>query len=447
MNLYDKPYLIIQIDEHDSNTGYETRIEAALRSFRNHARKAETIPEPDLGSLLPRVEKKVNGKTLLIPNWDSYVSPLVAANLRRGGIDARELEPSELGIRKSMVHNTGQCLPINIIAQNCIDYIEKHQLDPANTMLWMSEGYISCNLRQYPFYIKKIFETYGKGLEEASVYSGKITHREMSVTLTYHVYFAYMLGGLFRKVACRIRPYELVPGQSDQVFIEVQKILLEAFSGDSSIESAIKEGLKLVDQIEYDQETRKPLVAIFGDLYVRDNDMMNQDLVNSIEEAGGEALMTPYHDYTKIVIENLFRRAYARGEYVETSFNRILLNVVKYMDDRYYKSFIKYLGPAPVIKPKELEKKLDQFNIDLFHGGESYDNILKIFNIVENYPEVSLFVQTNPSFCCPALVTEAMTRRIKELTGVPIVTLTYDGTSNRMNDAIVPYIVKAAQNA
>jgi len=443
MNLYDKPYLIIQIDEHDTNTGYETRIEAALRSFRNHDRKAGAIPVPDLGSLLPRVEKKVEGKILLIPNWDPFVSPLVAANLRRSGIDARALEPSELGIRKSMVHNTGQCLPINIIAQNCIDYIEKHRLDPAKTMLWMLEGYISCNLRQYPYYIKKIFESYGKGLEEASVYSGKITHREISVTLTYHVYFAYMIGGLFHKVACRIRPYEMVPGQTDQVFAKVQKILLNAFSGELPIEKAVREGLGLVDQIEYDRESRKPLVAIFGDLYVRDNDVMNQDLVRTIEEAGGEALVTPYHDYTKITIENMFRRAYLRREYVETSFNRILLNVVKYMDERYYKPFAKYLGPAPVIRPRELEKKLEHFNISLLHGGESYDNILKIFYIVENYPKVSLFVQTNPSFCCPALVTEAMTRRIRELTGVPIVTLTYDGTSNPMNNAIVPYIQKA----
>ena len=62
---------------------------------------------------------------------------------------------------------------------------------------------------------------------------------------------------------------------------------------------------------------------------------------------------------------------------------------------------------------------------------------------MENYPEVSLFVQTNPSFCCPALVTEAMTLRIRELTGVPIVTLTYDGTTHPINDAIVPYIQKA----
>ena len=63
---------------------------------------------------------------------------------------------------------------------------------------------------------------------------------------------------------------------------------------------------------------------------------------------------------------------------------------------------------------------------------------------MENYPDVSLFVQTNPSFCCAALVTEAMTRQIRKMTGVPIVTITYDGTSDRMNDAIVPYIQRAA---
>ena len=58
MNLYQKPYLIIQIDEHDSNTGYETRIEAALRSFRNHAGQGHGVREADLGRLLPAVETK-----------------------------------------------------------------------------------------------------------------------------------------------------------------------------------------------------------------------------------------------------------------------------------------------------------------------------------------------------------------------------------------------------
>jgi predicted nucleotide-binding protein (sugar kinase/HSP70/actin superfamily) len=419
MNLFGKPYLIIQIDEHDSNVGYETRIEAALRSFRNHAKWRTSQRDPNLGSILPRVETSMNGKILLMPNWDMFVSPLLAANLRRAGVDARLLEPTELGIRKSMVHNTGQCLPINIVAQNYIDYIEKYQLDPSQTLLWMMEGRGTCNLRQYPYYIKRILENYGKGFEKASVYSGELTHRELSVSVTYYAYFAYMLGGLFRKTACRIRPYEVIPGRTDEVFKEVHKILVNALSGEHSIDQAIRDGIKLLDEIEYDKTYRKPLVAIFGDLYVRDNDIMNQDLVRDIENAGGEVLETPYHEYAKISIENIFRRAYQRGEHVETSLNRILLNVLKFMDEIYYRSFTKYLSQAPVIKPNVLEKHLTEFNI-------------------------SLFVQTNPSFCCPALVTEAMTRQIRELTGVPVVTINYDGTSDRMNDLIVPFIQKAS---
>ena len=121
----------------------------------------------------------------------------------------------------------------------------------------------------------------------------------------------------------------------------------------------------------------------------------------------------------------------------------IILNLLKFMDERHYKAFAGILGPAPLIKPRELERRLVDFNIDPLHSGESYDNLLKIFYIVENYPDVSLFVQTNPSFCCPALVTEAMTQKIKEKTGVPVVTLTYDGTSDRMNEVIVPYIQSA----
>ncbi len=31
-----KPYLVLELDEHDSSVGYETRIEAAVRSFTNH---------------------------------------------------------------------------------------------------------------------------------------------------------------------------------------------------------------------------------------------------------------------------------------------------------------------------------------------------------------------------------------------------------------------------
>jgi hypothetical protein len=86
------------------------------------------------------------------------------------------------------------------------------------------------------------------------------------------------------------------------------------------------------------------------------------------------------------------------------------------------------------------EKILSEFNIRIENTGESMDNILKIYYIKKYYPDVSLFVQTSPSFCCPGMVTEAMAREIEKTTGVPVATITYDGTGGNKNEIIIPYL-------
>ncbi|MCX6284152.1 MAG: acyl-CoA dehydratase activase [Bacteroidetes bacterium] len=442
LNDYQKPYLILQIDEHDSNVGYETRIEAAIRSFRNHAALNPKIPQLKSPALLPHLETRINGKTLLFPNWDKLVTPLLVANLRRGGIDARLMQSSELIIKKSMAYNTGQCLPVNIVAQEFIDYVEQNNLHPEHSMLWMTKCYITCNLRLYPFYIKNLLEAYGHGFEKASVYFGELTHLEIAYSTSYYAYFAYLLGGLIRKLGCKIRPYETISGATDNAIEKSIHILEKAFLGKRPMDDAVTEAISLFDSIER-KAGNKPLVAIFGDLYVRDNDIMNQNLIRDIEENGGEVITTPYTDLVKINIENQIRRAMARGDYFKTGLYRVMISTIRIFEDRYYKQFKKYLGNKPVVNPLQLEKNLVKFHISPLHSGESYENILKIFYILENYPEISLFVQTNPAFCCPAMVTEAMAREIRRITGIPVVTLTYDGTSGNKNDVVISYLKSA----
>ena len=439
MHAFGKPYLILQIDEHDSNTGYETRIEAAIRSFRNHAASPVEITGTEVVKVMLYPETKINGKTLLFPNWDSLVAPLLVANLRRAGIDVRLMHPDGLTIRKSMARNTGQCLPLNIITQEFIDYVEYHGLKPENTMLWMADSKLSCNLPLYPSYIKSLLESYGKGFEKADVYLGQVSNMDISLTTCYYTYFAYMLGGLIRRLGCRIRPYETVRGMTDEAIEKSIPILMDAFLGIRAMDDAVAEATALFGTIPK-REGHKPRVAIFGDFYVRDNDIMNQDLIHAIEDAGGEVVTTPYNDYVRITFENAIRRLAGRGEYYKIGQYRIILGFLKIIEDKYYKYFKPYLGKKPVIQPRKLEKHLSAFNVKPYHSGESFDNILKIFYILENHPDISLFVQTNPSFCCPSLVTEAMTSEIKRITGIPVVTITYDGTTEYKNDVIVPYL-------
>ncbi len=439
LHRYNKPYLILQIDQHDSNVGYETRIEAAIRSFTNHA--AITEREQQIGSMeiVPVLKKSIENKTLLFPDWDSLVSPLLVANLKRIGIDARLLESNQQIISKSMAHNTGQCLPVNIIAQEYMEYIKKHDLNPEETMLWMFENKSSCNIRLYAQFIKNLLEQQGKGFEKADVYNGLITHLEISVSACYYAYFAYMLGGLLQELACKIRPYELVTGATDQALKDSIAILEQAFLGKTNLEKAVEAAVAVFDEVAC-EKTNRPKVAIFGDVYVCDNNIMNQGLHKAIEQAGGEVITTPYSDYHKLVEDNRIRILINNGDYLKAAQMRLVSSFVKLVEEKYYRHFERYLGPKPVINSKRLEHKLSQFNINPLLSGESYDNILKIFFILENHPDVALFVQANPAFCCPSLVTEAMTSEIKRITGVQVVTLTYDGTSEYKNDVIIPYL-------
>lgn len=442
MDKQEKPYLILQIDDHDSNVGYETRIEAGIRSFRNHlkleingSKKRGTSPLP----VAPEIGTSLKGKTVLLPNWDSYVLPLIAANLQNVGIDARVLEETPQLIASSMKTNSGQCIPVNAVTTEYIEYIKKYHLKPENTILWMIKSDWACNITMYPSFIKSLIEKEGIKMSKAGVYTGELTMVEISPIVTIKTYFAYMFGGNLKKIGCMIRPYELEKGKTNKIIADSLEIFKNAFLGNLSYLSAVKQVIGKLDTIKY-MKTIKPKVAVFGDLYVRDNEVMNQNLINCIEKAGGEVLITPYSDYAKIIIGAAAKRWKKELKFSDLVIYKSLMAAMELLESRYHSYFSKYIGKPVSSKNPMAEKELMQFDIRIEQDGESYENILKIFRIIKNHPEVVLFIQTNPAFCCPSLVTEAMSKRIEDLTGVPVLTITYDGTESPKNDIIIPYL-------
>jgi len=443
MASHDKPYLVLQLDEHDSSVGYETRIEAAVRSFRNHhasrgGRSKRTAPQ-QAEALIPAKIRFSSEKTLLIPNWDSMSLRLIVASLRREGLDARLLEESRTSIQKSMRYNTGQCIPLTIIAQDFIDTIELYDLDPSNTVLWLGASMIACNIHLYPAYIGKILSAYGHGMEKAGIYAGPMSLCDLSIKMPVNVYFAYMFGGYLRSIGCRLRPYERVKGLTDATVERSMTILIEAFEGKRSKENALALAVSYFEDI-VTTPTQRPKAAIFGDLYARDNSTINQDLIHFIEENGGEAVTTAYSDYLKMIASPYLRKWLVEGHYLEALSSKALMAGLRVQETTYYKYFERILGkPQPVYNDAP-EKILSEYNIRIENTGESMDNILKIHYISKYHPDTALFIQTSPAFCCPALVTESMARKIEKKTGIPIVSVTYDGTGGNKNEVIIPYL-------
>ncbi len=442
MDVHNKPYLILQLDEHDSNVGYETRIEAGLRSFRNHYRSAAAYGGADYTSVNPAVSDDsavLKGKTLLIPRWDSILGEFMCAVLQNGGIDARLVDESPESIQRSLSHNTGQCIPLNIIVQNAVEYVRNNGLDPASAVLWNIESRISCNLGMFPYYSKTLLESIGGGFEKMQVYTGNVTFADLSFRMALNMYLAYMFSGMIRRMVCRVRPYEKVKGNTDSVMKESIELIAEAFRSGQSPDDVLERVVSMFESIQTLPGAR-PKVAIFGDLYARDNDILNQDIIKVIEDNGGEAVTTPYSELIRIIADPYIKKWFREGDLLWAATSKVMKQAIGIFERRYFPFFNRILKEGPHVPLSSYDEVLSMFGLEVEHTGESMENILKIFTLIANYPDISLFVQTNPAFCCPSLVTEAMAGRIEKLTGVPIVTIEYDGTGGSKNDDIIPYL-------
>jgi len=442
LDAHNKPYLILQLDEHDSNVGYETRIEAGLRSFRNHFTSGKHKVNADYSAVNPSVllnRNNLKGKTLLLPRWDGILGEFMAALLQYEGVDARMVDETHESIQRSLSHNTGQCIPLNIMIQNCVDYVKKHNLDPAKTVLWNIDSKLSCNLGMIAYYSKTILESFGGGLDKIEVYAGSITLTDISYRAALNMYIACMFSGMLRRMGCHMRPYENVKGATDRVLEMSIPIITEAFRTGESKEKALDQVIKLFEKIEVTRVPR-PKVAIFGDLYARDNEILNQNIISVIENNGGEVITTPYSELIKIIADPYIKKWFKEGNYIGAFTSKILKQAITVFENWYFPYFNRILNGRPDIAFPPVEEVLSQFNMQVDHTGESMENALKIYSLMMHHPDLKLFVQTNPAFCCPSLVTEAMSQNIESVTGIPIVTIEYDGTGGFKNDDIIPYL-------
>ncbi|WP_304242518.1 acyl-CoA dehydratase activase [Gracilinema caldarium] len=445
-----KPYLILQIDEHDSAVGYETRIEAAVRAFRNHFSAARSMSAaPAAGSSINAAQQKQQSrekaafprnKTVLLPNWDPLVVELLAAALRGHGVNAHVLEEKSEYIQHAMTHNSGQCIPVSVIAYEVMKYIESRKLDPQNTVLWMVKALWPCNIPLYPLQIETILRKAGNGMEKVQVFTGDLTFMDVSARMTLDAYYAYALGGLLRKIGTRIRPYETLPGATDAFIASALQKCATALEKRQPMVPVIKDiaaGLSFIPR----KEGKRPKVALFGDFYVRDNDIFNQDLIRSIERAGGEVVTTSYVEYLKATVDAFFDRLLMERRYGPWLGYRAVMMAIASVE----KALERQTGIAlseGAWTNRRRQDAYQYFGIRPEMSGENYDNALKILKILDEHPDLALFVQAAPAFCCASLVTEGMSKAIENLTGVPVLSITYDGTGAQKNDAVEPYLAK-----
>ncbi len=440
MDAHDKPYLVLQIDEHGSAVGYETRIEAAIRSFRNHYRGHGMIkPKSRSESVALSLNRE---DTILIPNFDNLSCSLICAALEHAGYKTQLIEETPTTVISSLRMNDGQCLPISAITQGAVETIQKYGLPPERTAIFLNTiTKLACNFPQYPLMAKKFLQQYGGGFEQVKIYATEFEMRSMPLEVIYDVYCSYLLGGLLRRMACKIRPYEVIPGQTEKLVEKAQSALYYCIAAGESKETIFRQIVAdFADIPVTDQYGKRPKVSIIGDLYVRDNDVFNQQLVRELEMHGAEVVTTPYTYILRMLAQKHTYHLREDGRYLSLVRDKLLLEILEKFERRFFNIANEILDEDFPEFDESFYERLTDFNLSLQHGGETAQNLIKIYSLMQHYPDIRMFIHVNPIFCCPALVSESIFKKVEQDIGVPIVSITYDGTSTRHNDILSPYL-------
>ena len=430
-----KPYLIIELDEHGSDTGYQTRIEAFL----------DVIAAGTKLDVSLKVEKELyysfwnhQDRKLWLPPLHETSVDLMAAGFRAFGFDAEALdhenrESYEIG--KQLVRGS-ECLPASTTVGAFIKKMREINADPSKQAYLMATAEGPCRFGQYMVLHRSILDK--NGLKDVEIFAPTSTNSYMGMptALTAYLWDTIVGGDFVFKYICHRRPYEIEKGSVEKAAQKALKEMVEGLERKESVITLMKEALEKISKVPVKQESR-PLVGIVGEIYVRSNKFCNDNLIRFIEANGGEAWLSPVSEW---FMYTAWMEKYFSKLYDKSLLDKVLVIFKKGYLFRRMHRFEEAARPylAERMEP-HMEEVLEVGTkyIPLIFEGETILTVARGKLFLQN--GAAMVINCAPFGCMPGNVTGSIFQKISAELGKPVISLFYDGESD-MNRIVKIYL-------
>jgi len=417
----DKPYLILELDEHGSATGYQTRIEAFLDMVA-YATAAPLPGDAALGSRIRYDMAGMRGKRLWIPQIHPYIPDLWSAMLKRHGYDAHALGNESQGhcdLGRSFCRGS-ECLPAALTIGKFIDNVRD---SPHEDVLIMPRANGPCRYGQYATLHSRVLERVG--LEKAQILSptSEDGYAFFTPEITRAAWKTACIGDMLYKLRCRSVPYHtnraLVERLFDTALTDLCRLIEEGRDWHGYIHDLVR---KLRQEIDYRQR-RKPLVGIVGEIFVRLNRFSNQNITQVIEAAGAEAWLSPMGEWCLYVAELLIRSVGPWAK-IRVIPYRAYLHHIEAATLKRFAPLLSGLKEPPM---RDILAQGSRF-LPMDFEGESILTLGRAKIFADQ--GASLIVNCAPFGCMPGRITAYIFQNNPHIFTAPIVNLFFDGTGD-----------------
>ena len=285
----EKPMLLLEVDEHSSSVGMETRIEAFLDSLPEKAAVADDRRRRPFspGSGI---------RSVYLPNFSDHGLAFAAA-VKTLGFEPRLTElPDDESARLGAAHSTtGECHPYTLMLGDYLK-VARGDGDLEGACYFMPEsgacrvGLFGTQMRLVSEEIRSRLPVFTR-IDELSASVASRSRR--STVKAMSTYWEIMRGmDFFLQLFYETRAREAIPGSADRAKDEARKAIWEGILKDRA-HDGLREAKEIMVAVKTIKD--KPLlkIGVTGDYYTRICDYANGDIFRDIERMGGVVMLAP----------------------------------------------------------------------------------------------------------------------------------------------------------
>jgi predicted CoA-substrate-specific enzyme activase len=299
--LKGKPFLHIEVDEHSADAGMVTRIEAFLDSLKGselNEKKEVTIFRPR-----PSPSSPPKDRVLYFPymNDGAY---MIAAAARSVGVPSEVLprqDEKDLEIGRKYT-SSKECFPMICTTGSFLKKLQEPGADPSKMSFFMPDHNGPCRFGQYNQFHRILFDRLGYEKAELITPSNDTSYEDIAgehgQKFRINAWKGFVASDYIRKIHLETRPYEINKGDSDRLYQDSIKRLERCIEkGSAGLHKVLTGIASDFMAIRVDKSRRRPVVAIIGEIFMRDNAGCNGNIANRLEDLGVEVLVGPFSEW------------------------------------------------------------------------------------------------------------------------------------------------------
>ena len=431
-----KPLGQLEIDEHAAEAGIVTRLEAFVDTIQGYARSAKQ-QEAERKDVYRGTTAQINSKkTLLIPRMSPHAEVVAAAMEACGAKTVVLPESDERDLLYSNQVTLGtECLPYRVTLGSFMRLYYEDGANLKNAEGFMSGSYGPCRLGKYAIEQMRILKEIGFDLPIRTTVSND-AYRDLNLGSDFErlAWKGIVAIDYLQKLLWRTRPYEKQKGLADRLFDEYMSKIANRIRKKEEFGDIMHQATSEFKSLIAPDLSRRPLVGINGEIFLRSNRFSNSDLVKVCEDAGLEVVVSPVGEWIKYTsyrnVEDAIKNR-KLGKVVKSYVKKLVQERDEYSVASHFRDMLDTREPSTA----GILAKSSRF-ISPKCGSEAVLSIGSGIEWMES-PEFAGVISVMPHGCMPGGIVAAMAEKFCTIYQKPWISLTYDGFLETNNFARV----------